>query len=115
MSTGRVLAVSAQVDAQAKTAGARATRLVLLDLRVAFTRNIPHVDPAVICRGGQVATILAQRQRPRLAGFVRRGGDLPAEAPFSRVSVQPPDLHLAAKPCAGGHAAVPGGRDVVGA
>ncbi len=97
MSTSSEFTVSAQVDAHTEAARSGTSRLILTDLGLGLIRYIPHVDPAVVCRAGQVAAVFTQSQRPNLAGLDGRASDFTTGVPLSSLLVQCPDLDFAAK------------------
>lgn len=113
MSARRVFPIRTQIDTHPKAARAGTACLILLNLGLLLVLEVPHIDPTIVCCGGQVAPIFTQGQRPRLAGLIRRRRNLAVGSPLAGILVEYPDLDLTAEARAGSNPSVPGSADVV--
>lgn len=113
MAARGVLPISAEIHAHTEAPRARASSLILLDLRGLVLRHVPNVDLAIVRRRGKEAPILTEAQRPGLPGLRRRS--IAPSMPLSCVLIDSPDFDLAAEARGGGYAAVFGGAGVVAA
>lgn len=111
----REFPIITEIHAHAKAARACAARFVFPNLGSAPICNIPHVDPAIVGGARQVASIVAESNRPYLARLHRWACDLTTVVPLACLLVILPYLDLASEARAGGVEAVARCADVVAA